>query len=313
MSAASADTASNPAPADAADKRVWLNGELVPADRAAVSVFDHGLLYGDGVFEGMRVYAGRVFKLQTHLERLFDSAKAIRLDIPYAIDQLAEAVRETVGANGRENANGYIRLCVTRGNGPLGINPFICNGASTFIIVDGIQLYPREMYEAGLAVITASTVRNHPQALSPRVKSMNYLNNVLAKIEAIDAGVLEAVMLNHEGFVGECTGDNVFIVRERGGVRTLVTPPLHAGILEGVTRNVVMQLARDAGVPVMEADLTKFDLYTAEEMLLTGSAAEVIPVTKIDGRPVGEGRPGPITRDLIASFQELVKRDAPED
>lgn len=295
----------------ATPKRVWLDGELVPAERASVSVFDHGLLYGDGVFEGLRLYNHRVFKLRTHLRRLFDSAKAIRLEIPYTLDELIDATHAAVAAN--ERINGYVRLCVTRGVGPLGISPFICQNPTTFIIVDGIQLYPREMYERGLSIVTASTVRNHPAALSPRIKSMNYLNNVLAKIEAIDAGALEAVMLNHAGYVAECTGDNLFIVRERGGTKTLVTSPLHAGILEGITRNVVMRLAHDAGVPVIEADLTKFDLYTADEMLLTGSAAEVVPVTQIDGRTIGNGTVGSVTQGLLAAFRELVANNAPED
>lgn len=294
-------------------KKVWIDGDLVPAEKATVSVFDHGLLYGDGVFEGIRIYGGRIFKLRSHIDRLFDSAGAIRLEIPYAAEQLCEAVRATVAANGRAEGSGYVRLCVTRGSGPLGINPFSCERPVTFIVVDGMRLYPQEMYTQGMAVITASTVRNHPQALSPRIKSLNYLNNVLAKIEAIDAGVLEAIMLNHEGFVAEGTGDNVFIVRERRGVRTLLTPPLHAGVLEGITRNVVLQLARDAGIVVAEADLTKFDLYTAEEMFLTGSAAEVIPVNRIDGRTIGGGSPGAITRQLTESFRDLVERDAPED
>lgn len=297
----------------ATEKKVWLDGELVPAERASVSVFDHGLLYGDGVFEGMRIYGGRIFKLASHIDRLFDSAHAIRLDLPYTADELARAVRSTAAANGRADADGYVRLCVTRGAGPLGINPFTCERPVTFIVVDGIRLYPLEMYTRGMAVITAATVRNHPQAISPRIKSLNYLNNVLAKVEAIDAGVFEAIMLNHVGFVAEGTGDNVFIVRERRGVRTLLTPPLHSGVLEGITRNVVMQLASDAGIRVAEADLTRFDLYTAEEMLLTGSAAEVIPVTEIDGRTIGQGEPGAITRRLIESFRELVQRDAPED
>lgn len=292
-------------------KQIWLNGKLVPPDQATVSVYDHGLLYGDGVFEGIRTYEGRVFKLQTHLKRLYDSARAIRLEIPYSAEQLTQAVRETVKAN--DQTNGYIRLCVTRGVGTLGLNPFTCKTPSVFIIADGISLYPREFYEQGMAIITASTVRNHPQALSPRIKSMNYLNNVLAKIEALDAGVMEAVMLNHLGFVAECTGDNIFIVRRFSGKQALITPPLHAGVLEGVTMDAVVQLARAANITVERTDLTKHDLYTAEEMFLTGTAAEVIPVTKIDGRPIGDGTPGPITRQLIDAFHKMVKNNAPED
>jgi len=217
---------------------IWVNGELVPPEQATVSVYDHGLLYGDGVFEGIRVYSGRIFKLRTHLRRLFDSAKAIRLDVPYTADELAEAARRTVDAN--HLSEGYIRLCVTRGVGSLGLHPFTCERPTVFLIADAISLYPDELYEKGLSVITASVIRSHPSSLSPRIKSMNYLNNILAKIEAIDAGMLEAVMLNHQGFVSECTGDNVFIVRrtpQHGDSPVIVTPPLHAGVLEAAPSN----------------------------------------------------------------------------
>lgn len=292
-------------------RKIWLNGQLVPPEQATVSVFDHGLLYGDGVFEGIRAYNGRIFKLQTHLKRLCQSAKAIRLDVPYTVDQLGQAVRDTVAANQKQN--GYIRLCVTRGVGTLGLHPFKCPSPNVFIIADSITLYPQQLYDEGMQVITASTVRNHPGALSPRIKSMNYLNNILAKIEAIDAGVLEAVMLNHLGFVAECTGDNIFIVREHDCKAALFTPPLHAGVLEGVTMTTVEQLAKNLGYDVIKTDLTKHDLYTAEEMLLTGTAAEVIPVTMVDKRSVGTGTVGPITRELLAAFQKLVHHNAPED
>jgi len=292
-------------------KQIWLNGQLVPPEQATVSVFDHGLLYGDGVFEGIRAYNGRIFKLRTHLKRLYESAKAIRLTVPYTIDELDQAVRETVRANDRQDC--YIRLCVTRGVGTLGLHPFKCEHPGVFIIADSITLYPQELYDEGMDVITASTIRNHPAALSPRVKSMNYLNNILAKIEAIDAGVLEAVMLNHQGLVAECTGDNIFIVRQHGGQTALLTPPLHAGTLEGVTMLTVEALAKQMGLPVVRTDLTKHDLYTAEEMLLTGTAAEVIPVTKVDGRAVGSGQVGPITRKLLTGFRKLVENHAPED
>ena len=288
-------------------KKVWINGNLVGSEQATVSVYDHGLLYGDGVFEGIRTYGGRVFKLATHLKRLEESAKAIRLQIPYTAAQLADACRQTVQANGTES--GYVRLCVTRGAGTLGLNPFLCERGMAFIIADTITLYPDELYRDGLAVITSCVIRNHPQALSPRIKSMNYLNNILAKIEAIDAGVLEAVMLNHEGHVAECTGDNIFIVRHGA----LSTPPLHAGILEGVTMNVVINLAREAGLSVCRTELTRHDLFTADEMFLTGTAAEVIPVTKVDERTIGDGRPGRITRQLMDAFKEMVRVDAPED
>ena len=293
-------------------KQIWLNGKLVPPAEASVSVYDHGLLYGDGVFEGLRIYSGRIFKLRTHLRRLYASAKSIRLDVPYDVEALEQAVRETVRANGKADA--YIRLCVTRGVGTLGLNPFKCQQPAVFIIVDDMTLYPRELYEQGMAIITASTVRNHPQALSPRIKSMNYLNNILAKIEALDAGVMEAVMLNHQGYVAECTGDNLFLVREVAGRCALVTPPLHAGVLEGVTMRAVEKLARDLGIAVEATDLTRHDLYTADEIFLTGTAAEVIPVTKIDNRIIGEGRPGPITRKLTEAFHALVNgASAPED
>jgi branched-chain amino acid aminotransferase len=299
------------APATATALQIWLNGKLLPADQAVVSVFDHGLLYGDGVFEGIRCYNSRIFKLRTHLKRLFDSAKAIRLDIPYSIDELADACHATCRANSRRD--GYIRLCVTRGVGTLGLNPFTCKTPSAFIIADTITLYPPDLYEKGMPVVTASTMRNHPAALSPRIKSMNYLNNILAKIEAIDAGVLEAVMLNHLGFIAECTGDNIFIVRLLNGRPTLLTPPLHAGALEGVTLTTVVALARQAGLDVLRTDLTKHDLYTADEMFLTGTAAEIMPVTQVDGRTIGSGQPGPITRQLITAFRGLVANSAPED
>ena len=293
--------------------QIWLNGELVPPERATVSVFDHGLLYGDGVFEGIRCYNGRVFKLATHLRRLSESARAIRLTIPYSSDELAQAVRDTLQANDRQD--GYIRLCVTRGVGTLGLNPLKCKNGNVFIIADTIEMYGRDLYENGMAVITASTIRNHPAALSPRIKSMNYLNNIMAKLEALDAGLVEAVMLNHKGFVAECTGDNLFIVR-RGGAGVgpvLVTVPLHAGILEGVTMNVVIDLAGQQGIAVERVDLTKDDLYAADEMFLTGTAAEIIPVTEVDGQTIGGGVPGPVTGKLTEVFHQLVGNDAPED
>ncbi|MEM9413881.1 MAG: branched-chain-amino-acid transaminase [Planctomycetota bacterium] len=297
--------------------QVWLNGQLVPGEHAAVSVMDHGVLYGDGVFEGIRAYHGKVLKLRSHLQRFFDSAKAIRLSLPYTIDQLESAVRETLNVNGRDN--GYIRLCATRGVGTMGLNPFLSPTPNIFIITCDIKLYPQELYDQGMKVITSSVTRNHPAALSPRIKSNNYLNNILAKIEAIDAGCLEAVMLNTQGLVAECTGDNIFIVRRPMGSQQaeLVTPPLHAGILEGITRNLVIDLAHDAGVTVRELDLSKHDLYTADEMFLTGTAAEVIAVTEIDGRKIGhgetEGKPGPITQQLNGTFRKMLENGAPED
>ena len=297
--------------ADGPAPHIWLNGQLVPADQASVSVYDHGLLYGDGVFEGIRVYGGTIFKLKPHLRRLYDSAKAIRLEMPMPEDELAEATRQTVKANGI--TEGYVRLCVTRGVGTLGLNPFKCANPSVFIIADSISLYPQQYYDHGMAIITAATMRNHPQSLSPRIKSMNYLNNILAKIEALDAGVMEAVMLNHQGHVAECTGDNIFIVRELDGAQTLVSPPLHAGILEGVTMRIVERLARQLDIPIARFDLTRHDLYTADEMLLTGSAAEVVPVTQVDGRPIGSGEPGRLTTRLMHAFRELVTTHPTED
>lgn len=288
------------------EKQVWLNGQIVPAWRATVSVYDHGLLYGDGVFEGIRAYGGRVLKMRTHVQRLFDSARAIALQIPYSIEQIESGIREAIRANGLSDA--YIRLVVTRGVGPLGLNPYQCKQPVVFVIADTIQLYPREMYENGLEIVTAATIRNHPAALSPRVKSLNYLNNIMAKIEGIKAGCAEALMLNHMGLVSECTGDNVFVIKNG----SLLTPPIHAGILEGVTRNLVIALARGLGIAVRENDMTRHDIYTADECFLTGTAAEVIPVTRLDARPIGDGRPGPVTEKLIASFRKLVAH-APED
>ena len=290
-----------------ADRRVWVDGDLIPATDAKVSVFDHGLLYGDGVFEGIRIYHQKILKLRTHLERLFDSAKAIRLKLPYTLDELVDATKETVAANGMDN--GYIRLVVTRGPGTLGIDPWPCPRPVVFIIVAPIQLYPPEFYEQGLKIVSASTIRNHPNALSPRIKSLNYLNNILAKIEALDAGVLEAVMYNQHGHVAEATADNLFIVRHG----TLCTPPLSAGGLGGVTRGIVLELADGLGIPTDDrTDLTRYDLYAADECFLTGTGAEVVPVVEIDRRGVGDGQPGKITKRLIAAFREMVK-DAPED
>lgn len=278
--------------------KVWINGKLVDEADAKISVFDHGLLYGDGVFEGIRVYNGKVFELQAHIDRLYDSAKGIRLDIAMTKKQMVHAVEKTVEANGV--IDGYIRLLVTRGVGTLGLNPFICNNASIIIIADNIQLYPEELYEKGLRIISATTVRNHPLAMPPQIKSLNYLNNILAKIEALDNDVPEAIMYNHEGYVAEATGDNVFIVRK--GV--VYSPPVEAGSLEGVTRRVVIRLAEAEGIKVVECNLTRFDLYICEEFFLTGTAAEVIGVVEIDSRTIGDGRPGPITKLLRKKFFE---------
>jgi branched-chain amino acid aminotransferase len=278
--------------------KIWLDNKLVDEADAKISVFDHGLLYGDGVFEGIRVYNSRVFELQAHIKRLYESAKAIRLEIPMGKSELISAVEKTVEANGV--IDGYIRLVVTRGVGTLGLNPFVCESSRLFIIADNIQLYPEELYEKGMKVISATTIRNHPLALSPQIKSMNYLNNILAKIEALDNDVPEAIMYNHEGYVAEATGDNVFIVRN--GV--IYTPPVETGSLEGITRDVVIRLAKKEKLTVAEKNLTKVDLYICDELFLTGTAAEVIGVVEIDGRTIGDGKPGPITKLLRKNFFE---------
>jgi branched-chain amino acid aminotransferase len=276
--------------------KIWIDGKLVDEADAKISVFDHGLLYGDGVFEGIRVYNGKIFELEAHIDRLYKSAKAIRLAVPMSRDKLIGSVKETVQAN--NVVGGYVRLVVTRGAGTLGLNPFVCENSTVFIIADNIQLYPEEFYENGMKVISATTVRNHPLALPPQVKSLNYLNNILAKIEALDGNVAEAIMYNHEGYVAEATGDNVFIVKD--GV--IYTPPVEAGALSGITRAVVIRLAGQENLQVVERNLTKFDLYVCDEFFLTGTAAEVIGVVEIDGRVVGEGKPGPITRLLRKEF-----------
>ncbi len=292
--------------------QVWLNGELIPTEQATVSVFDHGLLYGDGVFEGIRAYNGRVFKMDSHLKRLYASAAAIRLEIPYEVDKLRQAIRDTLQANERTDA--YIRLCVTRGFGSLGLNPFLCKRATVFIIVDDIKMFPSELYEHGMEVVIAKTLRNPPASLSPAIKSLNYLNNILAKIEAIDAGVLEAIMLNDQGNVAEGTSDNLFIVRNTtDGKPELVTPPVSAGVLEGITLTTVAQLAADAGIPVSRGNLKPDDLFNAKEIFLTGTAAEVIPVTRINGKAIGSGEPGPVTQQLSDAFHDYVKTDVSED
>lgn len=281
--------------------KVWIDGKLFNKEDAKISVYDHGLLYGDGVFEGIRVYNGRIFEAEAHLRRLFDSAKSIRLVIPYTAEQLKSATEETFRANNFTDC--YVRMVVTRGVGYLGLNPLKCATPSVVIITDTIELYSPEVYEKGLAVITASVIRNHPNAIPPRVKSLNYLNNILARLEAADAGVSEAVMLNHEGNVAECSAVNVFIVR--GGI--VCTPATHDGILEGVTRKVILDLCRRQSIPCFEKTLQRHDLYVADEFFLTGSGAEVAPVTKIDGRIIGAGTPGPITRRLMEAFHAHVR------
>ncbi|MBT3880471.1 MAG: branched-chain-amino-acid transaminase [Candidatus Scalindua sp.] len=281
------------------EPKVYINGKLYPKEDAKVSVFDHGLLYGDGVFEGIRCYNGSVFKLSEHIDRLYDSAEAIALEIGLTKDALKNAVLDTLEANNLRDS--YIRLVVTRGVGKLGLDPFNCETPQLIIITDTIQLYSKELYEKGLDVIIVHTIRNHPDALSPTVKSMNYLNNILAKIECIKAGAAEGIMLNKDGYVAECTGDNIFIVKDN----EIFTPPVSAGILIGITRNVVIELAKEAGTTVREEQLTQEDLYNADECFLTGTAAEIIPVANIDGKKVSTGKPGKITLSLLKKYQEL--------
>jgi branched-chain amino acid aminotransferase len=279
--------------------KIYMNGKLIPERDAKVSVFDHGLLYGDGVFEGIRSYNGRVFKLDEHIDRLFDSAKAIDLKIPMTPAGVSKAVVRTCVAN--KTYDGYIRLVVTRGVGTLGLNPYLCKKAQIFIIAADIQLYPKKLYAEGLRLVTVGTVRNLAEAVNPRIKSLNYLNNILAKIEAINNGCMEAIMLNSRGEVAEATGDNLFVIKGN----KLLTPPVDAGILEGITRNVVMELAVAEELDVRENTLSRYDIYTADEVFLTGTAAEVIGVVDVDKRKIGNGKPGAVTRRLEKRFRAL--------
>lgn len=278
--------------------KIYMSGKLVDEQDAKVSVFDHGLLYGDGVFEGIRAYNGRVYLLEEHIDRLYDSAKAIALEIPMTREEMIQATVETCKAN--DIKDGYIRLVITRGKGTLGLNPYLCEKAEVIIIAAKIQLYSPELYESGLKIITAGSVRNHVEATNPRVKSLNYLNNIMAKIEAINAGCMECLLLNPQGQVAEASGDNVFAVKN--GV--LTTPPSWCGALEGITRNKVMEIAEAAGYTVKEDVLSRYDLYTADEVFLTGTAAEVISVVDIDRRSIGDGHPGPITKELCKLYAE---------
>ena len=281
--------------------KIYIDGKYCDEKNAKISVFDHGLLYGDGIFEGIRAYNGRVFKLREHIDRLFCSAKAILLDIPISHAEMMKAVVNTCRKNKLRDC--YIRLVVTRGIGTLGLNPNRCKRGSVIIIADKIQVYPKEMYENGMAIVTVATTRNLHSALNPAIKSLNYLNNILAKIEANIAGVEEAIMLNSEGFVAECTADNIFILK--GG--KMYTPPLSAGALYGITRGVVMDMAQEAGIPVSEPNLTRYDVFNADECFLTGIGAELIPVTKVDGRVIGTGKPGTITKSLVKSYHALTQ------
>ncbi|MFP3122834.1 MULTISPECIES: branched-chain-amino-acid transaminase [Bacillaceae] len=285
------------------EQLIFLNGEFVPKHEAKVSVYDHGYLYGDGVFEGIRVYSGNVFRLKEHLVRLFESAKSILLEIPYTLEELTELVAETIRKN--QLSDGYIRLVVSRGTGNLGLDPASCPVATVVIIAEQLALFPAEFYETGIPIITVATRRNRPDVLSPQVKSLNYLNNILVKIEAKLAGVLEALMLNEQGYVAEGSGDNVFLVKGN----KLITPPSSAGALEGITRNAIMEIGKKLGYDVREELFTRHDVYVADEVFLTGTAAEVIAVTKVDGRTIGDGKPGAHTNRLLEEFRKLVVED----
>jgi branched-chain amino acid aminotransferase len=282
--------------------QIYIDGTWYPKEEAKISVFDHGLLYGDGVFEGMRSYGGKVFRMQAHLDRLYESARAIHLTIPMTMEEIEAAVNKTLEMNGL--SDGYVRLIVTRGVGNLGLDPYLCPKASVIVIADKISLYPAKLYDEGMEIVTASTVRNHPAAVNPRIKSLNYLGSILAKIEGLQAGCNEALMLNLNGEVAECTADNIFLVKHG----ELWTPPISAGILDGITRRAVIELARESGLVVHETSLTRHDVYVADECFLTGSAAEVIPVIKVDSRSIGDGRVGAVTKQLIAAFRALVQK-----
>ncbi len=281
--------------------KIYLDGKFVAEEDAKISVFDHGFLYGDGVFEGIRAYHNSVFKLKEHVDRLYDSAHVINLQIPMTKAEMAEVILETCRQNDLQDC--YIRAVVSRGKGDLGLDPRKCPVATVVCIASSITLYPAEMYEKGMQVITVPTRRNGPEGVNPRIKSLNYLNNILAKIEANMAGVPEAILLNQEGYVAECTGDNIFMVKD--GV--LKTPAIHLGLLEGVTRNEVIKLAKSMGIEVQETTLTRYDFFVADEVFLTGTAAELIPVTIIDSRVIGDGKPGPVFDRLLTGFRELVK------
>ncbi len=295
--------------------KVYLNGKFVDSQAATVSVFDHGLLYGDGVFEGIRSYNSLIFKLREHIDRLFESAHTIMLKIPLSKGELVEIVKQSLRVNKLKDA--YIRLVVTRGEGDLGLDPRKCTKPTVFVIADKIELYPKQLYEKGLELITVATQRNVPEALNPQIKSLNYLNNILAKIEAINAGYEEAIMLSPSGYVTECTGENLFIVtgkrlpapRRLAAQAGLLTPPPYIGVLRGITRRTVMELGETLRLDVREELLTRHDLFNAQECFLTGTAAEIVPVVKIDGRVIGQGKPGPVTKRLQQAFRRLTKTD----
>ncbi len=280
--------------------KIYIDGKLYDKENAKISVFDHGLLYGDGVFEGIRMYNGKIFKCVEHIDRLFESARAIGIRIPMSKKEVIKAMEDTLKAN--DLKDGYVRLLVTRGIGDLGLDPKLCEMPSVIIIADKIQLYPPEIYEKGLELITAATPRNHQEALSPRIKSLNYLNNIMAKMEGHQANVREVVMLNLDGYVCECSADNILLVKN--GV--LKTPPASAGILKGITRDTIMEIAQESGTEVREENITRFDLYVADEVFLCGTAAELIAAVKIDGRVINDGKPGPVFKELLGKFRELV-------
>ena len=280
--------------------QIYIDGKLYDKENAKISVFDHGLLYGDGVFEGIRMYNGKIFKYVEHIDRLFESARAIGIRIPMSKKEVIKAMEDTLKAN--DLKDGYVRLLVTRGIGDLGLDPKLCEMPSVIIIADKIQLYPPEIYEKGLELITAATPRNHQEALSPRIKSLNYLNNIMAKMEGHQANVREVVMLNLDGYVCECSADNILLVKN--GV--LKTPPASAGILKGITRDTIMEIAQESGTEVREENITRFDLYVADEVFLCGTAAELIAAVKIDGRVINDGKPGPVFKELLGKFRELV-------
>ena len=283
--------------------KVFIDNKLVDKEKASVSVFDHGLLYGDGVFEGIRSYNGLIFKLKEHLDRLYESAHTLMLEIPMTKAEIEKALINTLKANKLKDA--YIRLVVTRGVGDLGLDPRKCKKATIFIITDKITLHDKEHYEKGLAIVTVPTIRNHPEALNPQLKTLNYLNNILAKIEATNAGVSEGILLNGQGYVTECTGENIFYVKGSA----VVTPPPYVGILKGITRDTVLRIAKGLQYSAREEIFTRHDLYNADEVFLTGTAAEIIPVTKIDNRKIGDGRIGKTTLKLISEFRKLTTKE----
>jgi branched-chain amino acid aminotransferase len=286
--------------------QIYINGEFFPKEEAKISVFDHGFLYGDGIFEGIRAYEGKVFRLKQHIDRLYDGARGIMLDIPITKEEMADVVLETLRRNGQKDA--YIRLVVSRGEGDLGLDPRKCRKVTIVCITDSIVLYPDKMYEEGLEIVTAATRRNPAEGVNPQMKSLNYLNNIMAKIEANLAGVPEALVLNTNDYVAECTGDNIFIVKN--GV--ILTPPAYAGILVGISRGAIIELAQKLGIKTEEKMFTRFEVFTADECFLSGTAAEAIPVVKVDGRMIGDGKPGQVTKKILTAFKELVQTEGVE-